>query len=154
MSLYQLKGVPVDDFHNGAGIYTYINTSQAPKVTPTKGTEAITDWDNLMSVRITATPDQIEIRQQPQSSEGDISASEFVLTYDLTKEEGGKNYSGFGPLVAYGSHNCWSATTFTYSDIYMYYTNPMLEQNDILSPLEQADFTQKKTQTWDSTRSI
>ena len=152
--LYQLKGVPVDDFHNGLG--SYLGSTSAPQIKYTIIEEK--DWDNMMSVQIKASPEVIEVRHQPKSSAGDISASTPVLTYDLKKnnegsqenqgEENGKTYSGFGPLVAYGSHNCYSATMFTYSNLRMYYTNPELEKEDMLSPLEKADFTQEGTQKY------
>jgi len=106
-------------------------------------------WDNHMSIQIKATPDKIEVRQQPTSETVDIDKIPVILSCSL---QGGSKYSGFGPLVAYtkdyNSHSCDMASSFTYSNLHMYFTNPELEPGDLLNPLEKADFTQQDTQKY------
>lgn len=99
------------------------------------------DWKDLMSVQIRVTPNKIAVRQQPQDQGTDISKAAPILEYDIPAGDV-SGYSGFGPLVAYGSHGCSDASSFTYSDLRMYYTNPRLAGTNMLSPVEKADFTQ------------
>ena len=101
-------------------------------------------WDTEMSIQIKVTPNKIEIRQQPKTETKDISLSDPILAKPLENT----GYSGFGPLVAYAQHNCHMASSFTYSNLRMYYTHPMLEEKDMLSPLEGADFSQGQTQKY------
>ena len=140
LMIYKLDGIDINALHN----------TQSESVrrqllgTPIKSM-SIPEWDDHMSIQIKATPNKIEIRHQPVSATTDINTSDFVLECPLSV---GSIYSGFGPVVAYSSHNCSMASSFTYSNLRMYFTNPELEPGDMLNPLEKADFTQQNTQKY------
>ena len=138
LSLYKIRnGVTAEQLHTGP--LSSMATEIAHCVIDSS------EWQNQMSVQIRVTPERIVIRQQPYGKGTDISQTAPVLQHALEKN----GYSGFGPLVAYKSHNCSSASSFTYSALSMYYTNPELESNkSMLSPIEEADFTQVSTQKY------
>lgn len=148
VTIYQVDGVKAVDLHEGS--YDF---KDFPASMPSGFTELasvpITDWEAEMSIQIKATPDRIEVRQQPKSKSGDISQCTPILEQDLPAAS---KYSGFGPLVAYTTdgqtHYCPKASSFTYSNLRMYYTNPELEKKDMLNALEEADFTQEGTQKY------
>ena len=140
LSIYQLSGVNVDSLHNGL----YSSYTGSTLFTNPIDEVSITDWENEMSIQIKATPNSIEVRQQPKSATTDISESDPVLSCRLT----GSTYSGFGPFVQYNPHACTMASSFTYSNLRMYYTHPEYERTDMLNPLERADFTQEGTRKY------
>ena len=144
LRIYKINGIKADELHQTA--------TEAVRAgllgTPIKEVSGF-DWDDNMSIQIKATPGKIEVRQQPASETTDINKSSFVLECALSD---GSKYSGFGPLVGYttdnGKHTCSIASSFTYSNLRMYFTNPEFEQKDMLNPLEEADFTQQGTQKY------
>ena len=163
VTIYRMDGVDADKLHGvgadvdmsaiGKGDFYYINSRTRPA--GIEGFEGfteivrkeITEWDDQMSVQIKVAPDRIEVRQQPKSESKDISECEPILDVTLSQLSG---YSGFGPLVAYThvGHVCMMASGFTFSNLRMYFTDPELEQKDMLNPLEEADFTQEGTQKY------
>lgn len=132
VSIYKLSDVNVNDLHEGR--YSVNRASKVASVVIPGS-----DWDNLMNIQIIVSPDRIEVRQQPVSSTEDIKNQEPLLSYTITEDTG---YSGFGPLVAYAGHGCEMASSFTYSNLEMYFTNPKLEKGTLLTPIREADFTQ------------
>lgn len=110
----------------------------------------ITGWQTEMSIQIVATPESIVVRQQPKNAEGSIDKVDPILTYRIPEDRRDSPYSGFGPLVAYtdDGHNCQRASAFTYSNLRMYFTNPVLEREDMLNPLQEADYTQAGDQRY------
>ncbi|MCH5345338.1 MAG: InlB B-repeat-containing protein [Acetatifactor sp.] len=140
VSIYQLDGISAEDLHNKTNY-------RASDIlgTPVKYRQIQSDeWNNQMSIQIKATPTKIEVRQQPKESESDIDQIIPILECELS----GSEYSGFGPLVDYSDHGCMRASSFTFSNLRMYFTNPQLEAKDILNSLEQVDFTQLDTQKY------
>jgi len=150
VSLYKINGCPVDQLHENT--YTLLSSAYASLI---DSVSPITNWESEMSIQIIASPKKIEVRQQPLSAGGAGSAAP-ILSCDLKEDDkedkadidDDKDYSGFGPLVAYTSHDCYRASSFTYSNLRMYYTNPEVEEGDMLRPLEEADFTQEGTQKY------
>ena len=136
LELYRIQGTP-EVLHEGA-------LTRAARLIESREIDS-SEWQNQMSVQIRVTPKRIVVRQQPYGVGKDISQTKPVLEYSIADESG---YSGFGPLVAYGDHDCGSASSFTYSDLCMYYTNPQMEKDNLLSSLEKADFTQEGTQKY------
>lgn len=125
ISLYQFNNVDIYSLHNN-GIGALISGSA--------GTKQINKWENEMSIEITVSPEKVTVTQKPKGS-GDDTSEKFEWSIDDT------GYSGFGPLVAYGSHSCRLASSFTYSDLHMKFTNADREKS-LLSPLMEADFSQ------------
>ena len=148
--------VSVNTFHgrivnNGSSLsYDYLDIGSSTGITTRLGepiakyTIPAAEWESKMSIQIRATPSEIVIRQQPMTATANIDNIDPVLTCKLDST----GYSGFGPLVAYTTHNCYAASLFEYSNLRMYFTNPELEEKDMLSPLMYADFTQKGTQKY------
>lgn len=148
VELYKVDGIGIKQLHDG---YCDLQTDTVRRsLFGAPIAEAvISNWQNDMSIQIKATPEKIEVRQKPLTDTTDIGNITPILSADLNERS---IYSGFGPLVAYttdgNTHTCSRASSFTYSNLRMYYTNPELEQNDMLRPLEDADFTQEGTQKY------
>lgn len=156
ISLVKFDGVSINSLHNGGGIGALLNKSQTIGAFPSNDTEKL-NWDPKMSIEITVDSDQVTVKQWPKS---DISAAQS-FTWPLSGNTGGNTgedvsgndtdgaaggntaYTGFGPLVAYNSHACSLASSFTYSDLHMWFTNPDAEKT-LMSPLMEADFSQKE----------
>lgn len=145
VAIYQLKGVNVDQFHSTTVGFNLMSKTLVKSEIITAGS-----WEDEMSIQIRATPNKIEVRQQPKSVTTDIEQSSPILSVDLTATAPDEipTFSGFGPLVAYSSHGCPAASSFEYSNLRMYFTNPELEPGDMLNPLKEADFTQEGTQKY------
>lgn len=151
VAIYPLN-INADSLHNGD--FDLRDPSQKNIVLPLKNrilpnTEQPIRWAGEMSIQIKTTSKSIKVWQKPINVDGNQSESTFTdrdMIFDIDISE--CNYSGFGPLVAYKSHGCFQASSFTYSNLRMYYTNPELQQGDMLSPLEKVDFTQKGTQKY------
>jgi len=146
VSLYKVNGVPVDELHKGSQLEYLPSGKQlwieciSDKIELLCKSDGINfgDWADEMSIRITASPDKIEVKQWKKDGE---ESKEPILSYIInTKDE--KNYSGFGPLVAYKKHKCTMASSFTYSNLRMYFTELGAGNSDLLGVLEEADFTQ------------
>lgn len=132
VSIRELRNINADNFHNGA-----LSVASLPEVAGAVIPAGA--WDTQMSIEIIAKPGSITVRQKPLAADGDVSKTTPLLTYQITNPTG---YSGFGPLVAYQSHSCSMASSFTYSNLRMYFTNPKLEKDTLLNPFQDADFTQ------------
>lgn len=132
VSIREVKNINVDSLHNG--LYSVAGLPEVAGAVIPAGT-----WDTQMSIEIIAKPGSITVRQKPMAADGDVSKITPLLTYQITNPTG---YSGFGPLVAYQSHACDMASSFTYSNLRMYFTNPKLEKDTLLNPFQDADFTQ------------
>lgn len=130
IALYQFSDVSISRLHNGGGFTALTTGSQ------NIGTQDITGWDSEMSIKITVDPNQVTVKQWPKNGP-DSSAESF--TWNLSEDTG---YNGFGPLVAYNSHACNLASSFTYSNLRMRFTNPDKEKS-LLSPLMESDFSQQ-----------
>ena len=150
LEVYRINGISVDVLHgstNGSTNLKIKNSRVALFGNPIASYPIEKEkWEQQMSIQIKAMPDKLEIRQEStkQLALSDIAQSEPIISCTLEST----GYSGFGPIVAYTTHSCPSATTFTYFNLSMYYTNPELEVPDMLNPLEQADFTQEGTQKY------
>lgn len=144
LSIYKLNGIDVDSFHNG--IYDLRTSKNILGSAMATYSISSSNWNKEMSVQINITSNKIEVRQQPKNALTSIDQIKPVLS----KEIDDTGYSGFGPLVAYTAygHNCCRASSFTYSNIAMYYTNPTQEGQNMLQSLEKADFTQEGTQKY------
>lgn len=136
ISLYRFSGVNIDSLHyvdgnSGTGINTIVNSSnlvgKAINIEPEK-------WNSKMSIKITVDGDEVTVIQHPKDK------PEASATFTWKIEDG--SFSGFGPLVAYRSHSCALASSFTYSNLRMQFTDPDQEDN-LLSSLEEADFSQQ-----------
>lgn len=141
LSLYRLDNAPVDAIHNFNASSSYFQNLTAVK------SEAIAagEWQNQMCVQIKATPTKIEVRQAAKTDGvQDASRGAVKLSWDIDSTGG----SAFGPLVSYLSHNCSQASSYTYSNLSMYFTDAQEEQSDIMQPFERADFTQRDTQKY------
>ncbi|MDE6318422.1 MAG: hypothetical protein K2M22_01655, partial [Lachnospiraceae bacterium] len=140
VSVYRLDDVPVADIHNNTS-YTYFNGKSPVKSVNFSNIE----WTDQMSIQIKTTPTKIEVRQTPKT-EGikDASGGELILSCEISPTGG----SAFGPLVSYYSHDCFRASSFTYSNLSMYFTDAAEEQSDIFKAFERADFTQRDTQKY------
>lgn len=132
VSIRELKNVNADNLHMGS--YSVTNFPEVAGAVIPAGA-----WDTQMSIEIIAKPGSITVRQKPMAADGDVSKTTPLLTYQITNPTG---YSGFGPLVAYQAHACSMASSFTYSNLRMYFTNPKLEKDTLLNPFQDADFTQ------------
>lgn len=150
VAIYRLNGINVDYFHNGR----YDLQSSKAILGDALVSQNITaaTWASEMSIQIRATPNKIEVRQQPKSETADIEQNSPILSLELKANDIGNTptFSGFGPMVAYTSvgHSCYRASCFEYSNLRMYFTNPELEPGDMLNPLREADFTQDGTQKY------
>ena len=131
ISISKFNDVSVSRLHNGGGIVALTSGSQQI------GSSAIKNWQAEMSVEITVDSDQVTVKQWPKNDPDSSAAESF--TWSLNGDTG---YSGFGPLVAYKSHACYIASSFTYSNLRMRFSNPDDEKN-LLSPLMEADFSQQ-----------
>ncbi|MDE6701691.1 MAG: hypothetical protein K2K10_11895 [Acetatifactor sp.] len=158
----KLNGIDVKAFHNGEWDLKSLfwpdgsgEISEANKASlSAKGMEIVksaripSTWTSQMSIQIRVSPTEIEIRQQPKNAVDVVTDSDETGSVSLTVED--SHYNGFGPLMAYTSygHNCPRASCFTYSNIHMYYTNPIQGNENALQPLEMADYTQEGTQKY------
>ena len=151
VQLLALNGIDIDSLHQGTWDFRdpdcFSDSANFRKI----AIRSFNNWQNQMCIQITATPKKIEVRQQPKSWTSDISQSQPLISYSIPDGSGIVGNS-FGPLVAYttdsGTHQCSLASSFTYSNLRMYFTNPVLERKDMLNPLEEADFTQAGTQKY------
>lgn len=152
--VFSLDGVDVESFHGGqCDFKSILKGADSDTELRNRGITRIGDgvsidssqWDSRMSIRIQISPTKIEIRQQPGNAATDIVD---VDPLSWTVEDKGCN--GFGPLMAYTSygHSCSLASCFTYSNIHMRYTNPIQANQNMLQPIEFADYTQGGTQKY------
>lgn len=146
LMIYRIQDVSVDTLHH-IQLQEYVHPTMEETLGTPIQTYPISAWENEMSIQIRVTPTRIVVRQQPKNAETEIEEAEPVCTYEIP-EGAASGYSGFGPLVAYQRHDCDEASSFTYSNLRMYYTNPELEKEDMLSPLEKADYTQDGMQKY------
>ncbi|MCM1266912.1 MAG: hypothetical protein NC302_03330 [Bacteroidales bacterium] len=153
LKLYYIDNVPVDEMHNfdrvtsaslnGLNFFDY-NEMYNDNV-KLVGQVAITDWADEMCIQIKATPTKIEVRQTPKRvNVTDASRVDAVLTRNISSTGG----SAFGPLVAYSAHACNQASSFTFSNLSMYFTDAQEEKSDLMQAFERADFTQRDTQKY------
>lgn len=133
ISLLKFKDVSINKLHNDWRDHALSSADSQYLI----ASKEIGDyyWDSQMSVKITVDPNQVTVEQWPKS--GRFPSKSF--TWNLDRDT---DYSGFGPLVAYNPHHCSQATSFTYSNLRMRFTNPDVEKN-LLSPLMEADFSQQ-----------
>lgn len=137
VNLYSLNNVKVEAFHNKW--YDILNSVEGVNHIQSV---PITDWQPEMSIQIVAKPDKVEVRQKAKADPAEIRTKEPILTYQMEQQS---SDSGFGPLVDYSSHACPMASSFTYSNLKMYFTDPEKEKDTMLNPLQEADFTQDAT---------
>lgn len=129
ISLYKFDNVNIANLHdNGISILTSGSGSKLI------GTSELNGWDDKMSIEIIVSPEKITVAQQPKNGGGSAAKFEWEISDN--------GYNGFGPLVAYTRHSCQLASSFTYSDLHMRFTNPDREKS-LLSSLMEADFSQK-----------
>lgn len=154
ISLCNISGLKATDLHNRSSYSNIVLPYNPCTVKDADGNQGssvrITGWRNEMSIQIVATPESIVVRQQPKDAGGNIDDIPPILTYQIPEGERDTTYSGFGPLVAYtdDGHTCPRASAFTYSNLHMYFTNPVLEREDMLTPLQEADYTQEGDQRY------
>lgn len=152
--VFALNGVDVADFHGGKCDFKRIfSGSESESALNEKGITIIGNgvpidssmWNSRMSIRIQVSPIKIDIRQQPRDVSTDIGDVQ-----PMTWEVEDKGCNGFGPLMAYTSygHGCSRASCFTFSNIHMRYTNPIQGNQNMLQPIEFADYTQEGTQKY------
>lgn len=151
LKVYYLENIPVDDIHNfirtKTPTYTNDYFDYLEKICGKKpiAQVPVTNWANQMCIQIKATPTNIEVRQTPKTEDVlDASQGEVVLSCDINDT----GASAFGPLVSYTAHGCDLASSFTYSNLSMYFTDAQEEQSDTMKPFERADFTQRDTQRY------
>ncbi|MCM1087256.1 MAG: right-handed parallel beta-helix repeat-containing protein [Muribaculaceae bacterium] len=141
-------GIDVEQLHGGTwDLKSALGKLGTIELQSAYGSNFFEKWDKEMSVQIKVSPKKIEIWQKPKDGTTDFSGEESrYLSVDV--EDSG--YNGFGPLVAYttSGHNCARASSFTYSNLHMYYTNPTQGNENMLQPLEMADYTQEGTQKY------
>ena len=155
LNLYRLKNrVDVNEFHNSIRYQNAGGSNQDAYIdywADLVESKPITSWNDSMSIKIKVSPPRqgeenykVEVWQQPQTDTEIDESTEVFFSHEL--EDTG--FSGYGPLVAYNSHACDYASTFTYSNLYMYFTDPTEMESDMMSPLAGADFTQSDTQKY------
>ncbi len=132
VSLYRFNDINTDMLHSGTGISLITAPGQLVK-TYTIDTGK---WESRMSIKIIVDSDKITVTQRPKDK---LDASVETFIWDNIEDTG---FNGFGPLVAYSSHACFIASSFTYSNLRMQFVNPDREKN-LLSPLTEADFSQQ-----------
>lgn len=133
VSLRKFNNININRLHNNGGIETLTANTGTYLV----GSQDIANWDSQMSIEITVDSNQVTVKQWPKNNMDSSAAESF--TWNLAGDTG---YNGFGPLVAYKSHGCSIASSFTYSNLRMRFTNPDDEKN-LLSPLMESDFSQQ-----------
>ena len=154
VNFIKFEDINVNSLHNGGGIYALTANSKTKVI----GSEQIRNWKPEMSIKITVDPDQVTLQQWPKNNMDSSAAESF--TWSLSGNAGGNTgedvsgnnigevtggdtgYNGFGPLVAYNSHNCGLASRFTYSNLRMRFSNPA-DEKDLLTQLMDADFSQQ-----------
>lgn len=141
VSLYKFDHISIDSLHSStsSGIsqitWTTGQTDGSSKLIGSA--QQITDWKTEMSIKIKVEADKITLTQHPKN-EPTTKDNTFTYTWPITSDT---KLNGFGPLVAYSSHACYKASSFTYSNLRMQFTNPDDEKN-LLSSLTEADFSQ------------
>lgn len=163
ISLIKFDDVSINSLHNGGGIYALTRNSQTIQVLSGSDNPSQLNWDSQMSIEITVDPDQVTVKQWPKKDADSSAAQTFTWSLgentgadagsdtdedvsgnDVGGAAGGNTvYNGFGPLVAYNSHACSIASSFTYSNLRMWFTNPD-EEKTLMSPLMEADFSQEE----------
>lgn len=132
ISLYRFSDIYIDSLHDGSSKSAIINNSNLV------GSKSFNiepeDWETEMSIKVTVDGNDVTVTQHPK----DNTDASKTFTWKI---EGG-NFHGFGPLVAYKTHACQVASSFTYSNLRMQFTDPDQEKN-LLSSLTEADFSQQ-----------
>lgn len=132
ISLYRFSDIYIDSLHDGSSKSAIINNSN---LVGSKSFNIETeDWETEMSIKITVDGNNVTVTQHPKDN------TDASKTFTWKIEDG--NFNGFGPLVAYKTHACQAASSFTYSNLRMQFTDPDQEKN-LLSSLTEADFSQQ-----------
>jgi len=152
VAIYKLDGIDVEALHNRKDDKITEPTNDG-KVTCV-ASQSLAEWSPQMSIKITVDSKSIIIEQHSKGEDaletlndsGETDKPTSTFPWNVTIDE--SKYTAFGPLVAYKKHDCNNATSYTYSNLHMYYTDAKITANTLLQPIQEADFTKKDTKRY------
>ena len=98
-------------------------------------------WSSLMDIELKITPTSLIVKQKASS------VSDYSTMGSGTYTLASTGYNGFGPLVQYTSHGCSQASTFTFSNLSMSFSDATASTTSAFSSLQYADYLQNSSTT-------